>query len=76
MDFYAFFGCVGLFNAGFLFIYAALDASKVMRWSTSGSVLKTGEGSFANFSLMLQSCDPEQYDSWIYLEDLQERGLK
>nr|VZI23989.1 unnamed protein product [Spirometra erinaceieuropaei] len=34
IDFYAFFGCVGLFNAGFLFIYAAVDASKVMRWST------------------------------------------
>ncbi|VDM30839.1 unnamed protein product [Hydatigera taeniaeformis] len=34
LEFYAFFGCVGLFNAGFLFIYAALDASRIMRWST------------------------------------------
>lgn len=34
LEFYAFFGCVGLFNAGFLFIYAAFDASRIMRWST------------------------------------------
>ncbi|VDN98135.1 unnamed protein product [Rodentolepis nana] len=34
LEFYAFFGCVGLFNAGFLFIYAAFDAGRIMRWST------------------------------------------
>uniref|UniRef100_A0A5K3FN27 HCO3_cotransp domain-containing protein n=2 Tax=Mesocestoides corti TaxID=53468 RepID=A0A5K3FN27_MESCO len=34
LEFYAFFGCVGLFNAAFLFIYAAFDASRIMRWST------------------------------------------
>ncbi|VDL59421.1 unnamed protein product [Hymenolepis diminuta] len=35
LEFYAFFGCVGLFNASFLFIYAAFDASRIISFSVN-----------------------------------------
>ncbi|PAA92395.1 hypothetical protein BOX15_Mlig031769g1 [Macrostomum lignano] len=34
LDFFAFFGWVGVFNAALLLLYAVLDLSKLMRWST------------------------------------------
>ena len=34
LDFYAMYGCVGLWSSFFLVLYSLFDVSRLMRWST------------------------------------------